>query len=418
MCLNYRKDPFVMEIRTRLNIRPHIRSIGNLVLLASFAMVTGCKHIVAPPQALSTLIDSIVYSWVPDSRENLCNIDIEMLSKNKMLVSGETNLPEAKVDILKCIEESGIEYCDSIRVLPGRDVKDKPWGLVSVSVCNIKKSPSHSSELVSQAIMGTPVKILKKRGGWLLVQTPDYYIGWANDSGIKEFNEKEIAEWKKSDRLIFTAKSGDILPEKDEAGVVSDIVAGAIVSLIAEEKEYYLIGLPDGRRGRIDKKDSRVFNKWCSEIRPEADKLISFARSLTGSPYLWGGTSTKMADCSGFVKTVWFTGGVILARDASQQFRYGATVDISSSFDDLQPGDQIFFGHLNSEGEKIITHTGLYIGDSEVIHSSGMIRVNSLDSTRSNYSSYLIKTIMGARRLMGSESEKGIEYVALHKWYR
>ncbi len=48
------------------------------------------------------------------------------------------------------------------------------------------------------------------------------------------------------------------------------------------------------------------------EIKPEADKLISFAKSVTGTSYLWGGTSTKMADCSGFVKTVYFTGGIIL----------------------------------------------------------------------------------------------------------
>jgi cell wall-associated NlpC family hydrolase len=124
-----------------------------------------------------------------------------------------------------------------------------------------------------------------------------------------------------------------------------------------------------------------------------------------------------MSDCSGFLKTVYFTGGMILARDASQQFRYGKAVDISLSIDSLKPGDQIFFGHLNSSGKKVITHTGMYIGDTEVIHDSGMVRVNSLDSTRSNYSSYLGKTIMGARRIIGTSSGRGTENVALHNWY-
>ena len=271
--------------------------------------------------------------------------------------------------------------------------------------------------MVSQAIMGTPIKILKKSGSWMLVQTPDYYIGWASDSGIKEFDEKKMAEWRKSKRLIFTTKSGDILSEKDDQAIVSDIVSGCIVNLVSEQREYYLVELPDGRNGRIDKKNSQNFCKWCHEIKPEAQKLISFAKSMTGSPYLWGGTSTKMADCSGFVKTIYFMGGVILARDASQQFLHGEEVDISSSFELLQPGDLLFFGSVNSDGAKRITHTGMYIGDTEFIHSSGMVKVNSLDSTRMNYSSYLLKILMGAKRIIGTDSERGIEHVTLNSWY-
>jgi cell wall-associated NlpC family hydrolase len=123
-------------------------------------------------------------------------------------------------------------------------------------------------------------------------------------------------------------------------------------------------------------------------------------------------------DCSGFVKTVYFSGGIILSRDASQQFLHGLEVDISSSIDSLKSGDLVFFGSLNRKGEKRITHVGIYIGDSEVIHSSGMVRINSLDPGRSNYSEYLGKRIMGARRIIGTGSEKGVEMVADNDWYR
>jgi cell wall-associated NlpC family hydrolase len=124
-----------------------------------------------------------------------------------------------------------------------------------------------------------------------------------------------------------------------------------------------------------------------------------------------------MADCSCFVKTVYFMGGVVLARDASQQFLYGTEIDISSSINLLKPGDLLFFGNMNNEGKKIITHTGMYIGDTEVIHDSGMIKVNSLDSTRVNYSSSLRESLLGARRIIGNQSGKGIELVAGHSWY-
>lgn len=391
--------------------------IRYLIFFVSGIFFMGCRSSVSPDTVLRLQIDSLVHWWVPDSREGICKVDIKKLPDNEMLLSGETNLPLAKVDILSSLENAGIKYRDSLKLLPDPAEIDKPWGIVSVSVCNLKKNPSHSSELVSQAIMGTPVKILKKDGSWLLIQTPDYYIGWSTDSGIEELDEKEMAKWRQSDRLIYTAKSGDILSENDDSEVISDIVSGSIVNIIAGQGNYYVVELPDARRGIIDKKYCKDFDRWCSETKPDPDKLITFAKSLRGSPYLWGGTSTKMTDCSGFLKTVYFTGGVILARDASQQFRYGIAVDISSTFDSLQPGDQLFFGHLNSSGKKIITHTGLYIGDTEVIHESGMVKVNSLDSTRSNYNSYLRKTIMGARRIIGNSSGKGTDYVVQNDWY-
>ena len=384
-----------------------------VILLLS---VYGCKAPEVPDRLLKD-VDSIAFKFVPDRREGIMDLNLKFLNDRRLLIKGETNIPEAKNEIIGYIRETGLAFYDSLNIIPDPSEIIKPWGLVSVSVCNMKASPSHTSELISQSIMGTPVKILKKRGGWLLIQTPDYYIGWVNSSGITELDEKEISGWKMSDRLIYTARSGDILSEQNDSEVVSDIVSGVIVKLIAEQKDYYIVEIPDSRRGRIEKRSSCPFEKWYSEIKPEPEKLISFAKSLLGSPYLWGGTSTKMADCSGFMRTVYFTGGLILARDASQQFLYGDEIGISKSFALLQPGDLLYFGRISTGGKKIITHTGMYIGDSEVIHDSGMIKINSLDSTRSNYSSYLRESIQGARRIIGTRSAKGTEHIAQHSWY-
>jgi hypothetical protein len=266
-------------------------------------------------------------------------------------------------------------------------------------------------------VMGTPVKILKKRGGWLLIQTPDYYIGWANSSGISDFSQNEIETWRKAGRLIYTGKSGDILSDTPGEAVVSDVVSGVILVKTGEIGNFFTVTLPDGRTGLVPKDVAADFNKWCSEVTPVAGKMILFSKTLVGYPYLWGGTSTKAIDCSGFTKTIYFMGGIVLARDASQQFLHGSPVDISISYDSLIPGDLLYFGHKNSTGEVRITHTGMYIGNTEVIHSSGMVQISSLDSTRTNYSPYLKKTIMGARRIIGEKPQRGIEPVRLHSWY-
>lgn len=386
-----------------------------LIIIILFLFIFGCKPSDVPVN-IEKGIDSISQKWVPDQRENICTFSLKMLSKRHIILKGETNLPEAKIEIINYLLDKKLVYNDSLRVIPDTSEIKKIWGLVTLSVCNIKKDPSHSSELVSQAIKGTPVKILKKKDGWLLIQTPDYYIGWTNDSSIQEMTEKEIETWKHSGRLIYTGKSGDILSETNGSEVVSDIVAGSIVKVVSEKGDCFIVELPDGRCGEISKKEGADFNKWCSGIRPEANRLILFAKTLSGSPYLWGATSTKAIDCSGFTKTIYFTGGVILARDASLQFLHGESVDISSSFNNLELDDLVFFGYY-SKGEKRITHVGMYIGDSEVIHSSGMVRINSLDSTKTDYSNYLKKTIMGARRIIGTGSGKGIETVTKNNWY-
>jgi hypothetical protein len=146
------------------------------IIIISSLLIVGCSP-TGVPVSLQKGLDSIAVRWVPDEREDICNFDLKMLSKDMVQMKGETNLAGAKNEILKYIARSGLKYADSLAVIPDPLKIKKPWGLVTVSVSNIKKHPSHASELVSQAIMGTPVKILKKKDDWLLVQTPDYYIG-------------------------------------------------------------------------------------------------------------------------------------------------------------------------------------------------------------------------------------------------
>jgi SH3-like domain-containing protein len=378
-------------------------------------LIAGCKQPVVS-ERIKKEIDSIAHKWVPDQREGICMIDLSVIKGEKILIKGETNLPEARAEIVNYLMSSGDSFIDSLTLIPDLKEIKNPWGLVSISVCNIKKTPSHSSELLSQAIMGTPVKILKKKGGWLFVQTPDYYIGWINSSGIAELSENEMNRWRHSERVIFTKKCGEIQFETGNEGVLSDIVSGAILEVTRGKNGYCSVVLPDGRRGKLNNNEVASFKQWTSDIFPDPEKFIPFSKSLLGSPYLWGGTSTKAIDCSGFVKTIYFTGGVILARDASLQFLHGITVDYSVTLDSLKKGDLVFFGY-NNDGKKRITHVGMYIGDTEVIHCSGMVRINSLDSTRANYSEYLKNGMMGVRRVIGTASGKGVERIADNSWY-
>lgn len=386
------------------------------ITLLIVLLISGCRLSTVPPK-IQNDINSISKKYVPDSREGICDIKLSMTEGGKIVLKGETDQAEAKFEIIAYFTSSGREFSDSLTILPDNNQIKKSWGLVSISVSNIKKSPSHSSELVSQTIMGTPVKILKKKGGWLLIKTPDSYIGWANSSGISEMDQNEISKWKESERIIYLKKSGDILVETGKDGILCDIVSGSILEVTGKKNDFMEVVLPDGRKGLINKNDAADLKSWSASVLPDPVKMIPFAKAQLGTPYLWGGTSTKAFDCSGFVKTIYFTQGIILARDASQQFLHGLPVDYSKSLDSLKRGDLIFFGYKNEKGDQRITHVGMYIGDTEVIHCSGMVRINSLDSTRSNYSEYLKSGMQGARRIIGTGEGKGVERIGDHKWY-
>jgi len=90
------------------------------------------------------------------------------------------------------------------------------------------------------------------------------------------------------------------------------------------------------------------------------------------APYVWGGRSPFGIDCSGFTQMAYKIAGIQLLRDASQQATQGETISFIS---DARPGDLLFF----DDEEGFITHTGILMPDSRVIHASGRVRVDKVD---------------------------------------
>jgi hypothetical protein len=361
-------------------------------------------------------IDSISKKWVPDKREGI--FDAKIISREGTItLKGETSMPSAKTDLVDFLANNNFIYIDSLQVLPDTSVIRLPWGLINVSVCNMRSEPSHGAEMLSQALLGTPVKVLKKRGGWYMIQTPDSYLGWTDGDAVELLSNADHEKWKRSPRVIFTEKFGDILEEKGGKMIVSDITAGCILKSEGKDNGYYRVELPDGRKGYVTENKSLSFDKWAENAHVEPGTIIPDALRFMGTPYLWGGTSAKGLDCSGFVKTVFYLNGLILARDVSLQIRQGLEIASFRDLDQLETGDLLFFGSVRN-GKVRATHVGMYLGNTEFIHESGMVRINSLDSTRANYSSYRKNSFIGARRIFGEFPAQGLQMVIQHPWYK
>ena len=100
-------------------------------------------------------------------------------------------------------------------------------------------------------------------------------------------------------------------------------------------------------------------------------ELISYAKSFIGIPYLWGGKSSLGFDCSGLIQTVFKMAGIDMPRDASQQILRENLYDID--YGDAKTGDLLFFMEDN-----YVNHVAIYLGNQEIIHSSGSVKIENL----------------------------------------
>lgn len=374
---------------------------------------------VNPMEKVNTLINKVKENFAPDKRVAIFNIETEE-SGSKIIIKGETNLPSAKSELDKMLKESKIKFEDKVELLPSKDLKGKTFGVINLSVANFRAKPDHPAELVTQAILGTPVKVYKKgEDGYFLVQTPDGYISWLDDDGVQFMDEKEFNDWLSSEKIIYLSTYGFCFSEADDKSqTVSDLVAGNILKLLDEQKEFFNVEFPDKRIGYIKKDEAKLFNEWYNSLKPTGETILQTAYRFMGIPYLWGGTSSKGMDCSGFTKTVYFLNGIILARDASQQVNTGELVNTENGWENLQAGDLLFFGRRASADRKErITHVAIYIGDGDFIHAAGRVKINSFNPSKPYYSDYRKSGFIRAKRILSSIGKNGIERILDNNFY-
>lgn len=361
-------------------------------------------------KTLSQELQILKRQLVPDQRLAILNFELKDTLRSPLVISGETNLPEAKKQILRLLTAKTITIVDSLRLLPDTSLRDKTWALAALSVSNLRSQPDHASELVSQLLMGTPMKVLDVRENWYRVQTPELYIGWIDSAGLKRLNPKEIEHWKKSDRYLYNLLSGYVYDAPAlKSNIVSDLALGDLFEVEAVIHDFFKIRLPDGRTGFVPKAGCLAFGEW-SQTEPKVQSILEVARQMTGFPYLWGGVSSKAMDCSGLVKLAYYSQAIILARDASQQASHGETIEFSN-IRDLQPGDLLFFGRSAQR----VTHVGIYLGEGNFIHSSGRVNISSIIPGDPKYNPS--RKYVGACRVLNSLNTEGIIRVKDHPWY-
>ncbi len=382
-------------------------NIKSLIIALMMAVTSFSALAVNPVDALKDLKQRIA----PDKRTSVWDVTATQ-QNGKWVLTGTVGTQAQKKAIQAAMFKNGYgRYTDKIVVLEDAIPATHKWAQVKLSIATLRTEPKHSAEVATQGIMGAPVKVLQKCDDWYRVQMADDYIAYVPESSLAFKTDAQMKAWRKAKRYIVTTYDSRLVtaPHGDET--VSDLVMGNILELKAEQNGWLKLATPDGRVGWVSAADMAELSQW-SQQGFSAAQIEKTARRMMGSGYLWGGTTTKVTDCSGLTKVAYLSNGIILQRDASQQALTGKIMKKGTDWRQYETGDLLFFGN---EKTGRVTHVGLYLRDGKYIHCSGQVKINSLIPTASDYP-YLYSPL-SASRIKGMVGTKGIVALKNHPWY-
>jgi len=234
------------------------------------------------------------------------------------------------------------------------------FGFCNLSAIPVRAEASNKSEMVNQLLFGETFEIIDSFKSWSVIRgTLDNYQGFIDEKQFFPLDGTEYSRLNSLQPIFPQALVNKVFDEK--TGLPLIIFAGS--NLAGIENGKFIIG------GKKYTFDGEIFSP-STNVNPEA--LVGTAKLFLNSPYFWGGRSPSGIDCSGLVQVVFKIHGIQLNRDASYQAQQGETLNL---FSEAETGDLAFFD--NEEGN--ITHVGIVAREGKIIHSSGHVRLDSID---------------------------------------
>ena len=235
------------------------------------------------------------------------------------------------------------------------------YGIITLPLVPLRESDNERSELYSQLLFGECVDVLEIREHWLFVSNlSDNYRGWVDRKMVQILTISE--EERIAGAIKYVVQVPVLLCDKMTSDEKMFLPGGSVIH--ADEDGKFTI-------------ENETYSFYNSVMKPKEEitgqEIIDHAIQYLNAPYLWGGKSIMGIDCSGLVQVVYSMCGIQLKRDASEQVESGEIINFIT---ETKAGDLAFFE--NPEGR--IIHVGILINSHQIIHSSGWVKIESIDS--------------------------------------
>ena len=270
----------------------------------------------------------------------------------------------------------------------GQDQAAPAAAVMINSVENMFRSASSNTDVVSQALLGDNVKVLKREKNaesedWAQIETPDTYTGWVIASSLRFLKpgDKPYASAGKvfvvSALLANTYREPDVTAHKP----VKVAPISTVLEVVGDKGErWFEVALPCGTRAWVQTGDGDIREApWSWPHRPVED-LVALSKRFIGINYLWGGTSPLGLDCSGFAQLVYKMSGIPILRDADIQMTKSGLVEVPKGQE--QAGDLVFIGGAIDK----IGHVGMMIDKEYFINATTYqtpcVRIDRLKEAR------------------------------------
>jgi len=276
---------------------------------------------------------------------------------------------------------------------------ESPAAAVVVNtVENMHSGPSAETDVVSQALLGDNVKVLKSEKDpagedWHRIATPDTYEGWVPASSLRFLGTAAKPYAASGEVFVVSSLLANTYREPDVTKHKPVKVApiGTVLEVVGEKGERWLeVNLPCNTRAWVQKGDGDLRDAPWSWPRRPVEDMIALSKRFIGLPYTWGGMSPLGLDCSGFAQLVYKLSGIPILRDAGIQMTDSGLLEVPKGQE--KPGDLVFFGRALDR----ISHVGMMIEDGNFINAttSGapIVQIDRLAEER------WMKIYQGARR--------------------
>ena len=247
--------------------------------------------------------------------------------------------------------------------------------IANATVVPVRENPSEGAEQLTQLLFGEVCEVLDRLPRWTKIRsTLDTQEGWVDF------------------KMVSPASNLSPLTSNLEAVVATPMAPATPMDGGADLLLTLGTRLPNYSHGTFEVLGQQyLIDPTCVSLpisnssleRPiggtpsNIHNVCAIAQTLLNAPYLWGGKNLMGMDCSGFTQVVYAAMGVNLLRNAREQMTQGELVP---SLAEAQPGDLAFFDHADRDPKATnISHVGLLLSPTEIIHCSGCVHIDSID---------------------------------------